>query len=238
MTSDAYLALVSIVEVSRREMIPTTKNTLMNPTEVAALTTSARSTLARCVVRFCPSIPRKYIKYDGSSTNPHGFTAAKTPSRKLYAKLPSSASTMRHLRAGYVVQNRIQCRLVDGSEEGLGGAVRGNDDERRLRRYFEPEIHIAGIVADRRERQAVLIDELLKRFVIARPGDPDELDGPCPTCTCRFDRSGFSITHASSGRPEPERNRSAGVRGPVELAAADQRRSKGQRCWHLGRRRL
>lgn len=142
------------------------------------------------------------------------------------------------LCAGDIVQDRIQRRVVDSSQEGLGGAVRGNDDECRLRGYLKPEIYIAGIVADRRERQAVLIDEPLKRFVIARPGDPDELDGLCPTCTCRFDRSGFSIAHASSGRPEPERNRSAGVCGPVELAAADQRRTKGQRCWHLGRRRV
>ena len=41
-------------------------------------------------------MPRKYIKYDGNSTNPHGFTAANTPSRKLEAKLPSRANISRN----------------------------------------------------------------------------------------------------------------------------------------------
>ena len=80
------------------------------------------------------------------------------------------------LCAGCVVQDRVERRVVNGAGQGLRCAVGTNDYERRLHRYLEAEIHVAGIIADRRERQLVLVDEALKGGLVAGPGNTDELD--------------------------------------------------------------
>ena len=134
----------------------------------------------------------------------------------------------RVLEAGCVLQNRVECGVIDRAGEGLGAAVGANDDERWLRRYLEAEIHVARIVTDRGERQLVLVDELLKVGVVARPCDTDELHGPCPALACRFDRSGFTVADASSGRPEPQHDRFPRHRRPIEFSAPDERGPKVQ----------
>ena len=51
----------------------------MNPTETPELTVSARRTLWLADVPVSSGVPRKYKRYVGSKTKPHGFTAASTP---------------------------------------------------------------------------------------------------------------------------------------------------------------
>jgi hypothetical protein len=139
--------------------------------------------------------------------------------------------TSRRLRVGGVVQERVERRFVDRPEQGLRRAVGFDDDERRLRGHLEAQVHVARIVADGWERQVVLVDEVLERPLVTRPGDADEVDGSRPTFACRFDRSGFTVADASSGRPEPEHDRTFGVFVPIEDTASDQRRAEIQRRW-------
>ena len=83
-TRDAYFAFCSIQLVKRREILPTRRNTAMKPLDVAAPTSSALRNVARCeLFGRDPSSPRKYMRYVGSNTKPHGFTAARTPRIKL-----------------------------------------------------------------------------------------------------------------------------------------------------------
>jgi hypothetical protein len=63
------------------EISPATRNTVRKPAETAALTTSARRIVARCVPGSWPCSPRKYMRYVGRRMNPHGFTVATNPRR-------------------------------------------------------------------------------------------------------------------------------------------------------------
>jgi hypothetical protein len=92
-----------------------------------------------------------------------------------------------------------------------------------LERNVESVEHDARVVADLRERQAVLVDESLKAVVIAGPCNADEVDFASEFLCCCLDRGSFTITAASSGRPEPEQRRLASQGGSINLAAADQR---------------
>jgi hypothetical protein len=83
--------------------------------------------------------------------------------------------------------------------------------------------HDAWVVADLRERQAVLVDKPLEIVVIAGPCDTDEVDCTGEFLCCCLDRGSFTVASASSGRPKPEQRRLASQRCSINLAAADQR---------------
>jgi hypothetical protein len=112
--------------------------------------------------------------------------------------------------------------LVDGTRDEFGRTVGVHDHERRLVRDLEPVEHVARIVTDLRERQAVTVDEVLEVVVGAGPCDADEVDLVCELRCDLLDRGGFTVADASSGRPEPERRRHPGDRGTVEGATADE----------------
>ena len=56
------------------------------------------------------------------------------------------------LGAGCVVQDRVECGVVDCAEEGQRRSVGSDDDDGGLDGYLEAEVDVAGIVADCRER--------------------------------------------------------------------------------------
>ncbi len=76
-----YLALASSHDVNQVVTAPTTTNTAMNPAVTAPPTSSARRTVARSESARPASSPRKYMRYVGNSTNPHGLTVATMPRR-------------------------------------------------------------------------------------------------------------------------------------------------------------
>jgi hypothetical protein len=88
------------------------------------------------------------------------------------------------------------------------------------------------VVADLREGQRVPVDEVLKRGLVAGPGDTVEIDLAGPSFACRFDRRGFTVAGTSSRRPEPEPDWSACDIDAVERAATDERRREPQRFRH------
>ena len=97
--------------------------------------------------------------------------------------------------------------------------------KRRLIRHAEAVEHVARVVADLRERQAVLVDELLERVVVAGPRHADEVGRILELLGCLLDRGGFTVAPASSGRPEPEhasacRQQSAPVNSPPPTSGA------------------
>ena len=98
----------------------------------------------------------------------------------------------------------VECCFVDGSEERAGRAVGIDDDEGRLAGDREPCVDVAGIVADLGEGEAVSGDEVVDCVVVACPCDSDKFNVTVPLLVGRFDRSGFLVTGASSGRPEPQ----------------------------------
>jgi hypothetical protein len=120
---------------------------------------------------------------------------------------------------------------LDRTEQDLGVTVRFDHYQRRLGRDAEASEDGSGIVADLRERQRVLVDELLERRIVTRPCDTDEFDPPSPLLCCCFDRSSFCITDRSSRRPEPEGCRTTGVVSAGELAARDEWCAELQQFW-------
>lgn len=124
--------------------------------------------------------------------------------------------------AGFA-DNLVEQALVDRAGDGLGRAVGVDDDQRRLVRNAESIEHVTGVVADLRERQAVLVDESLEGVVTAGPRDADEVGGILKPLGCLLDRGGFTVADASSGCPEPEHRRLVGHERSVEFATADQR---------------
>jgi hypothetical protein len=110
----------------------------------------------------------------------------------------------------------------------LDFAVTVDQRESGLGRDAEAGVHVPLVVADLREGQCVAVDEVLERRLIAGPGDAVEVDLAGPLLACRFDRRGFTIAGVSSRGPEPERDRVTGDGRPVELSAADERRSELQ----------
>src|SRR5436190_12673272 len=76
-----YLALATIHDVNQLVTAPTTTNTAMNPAVTAPPTSRARRTLDRSDSDRPASRPRKYMRYVGSSTKPHGLTVATMPRR-------------------------------------------------------------------------------------------------------------------------------------------------------------
>jgi hypothetical protein len=105
----------------------------------------------------------------------------------------------------------------------LDRAVCFDDRHGRLKGDVEAVEHDASVIADLRERQAVLVDESLKVVVIAGPCDTDEVDCAGEFLCCCLDRGSFTIAGASSGRPKPEQCGLAGQGGSIKFAAADQR---------------
>ena len=105
----------------------------------------------------------------------------------------------------------------------LDRAIGLDDRHGRLEGDVESVEHDAWVVADLRERQAVLVDESLEVVVITGPCDTDEVDFTGEFLCCCLDRGSFAVAGASSGRPKPEQRWLAGQGGGIEFAAADQR---------------
>ena len=176
-------------------------------------------------------------------TNPHGLTAANMPSRKLYAKLPSSAIIQTtHSGSGSFRQCGLKFDVIQCAEQNFGVTVRVDHHEGWLGHDTEASEDGTGVVADLRERQRVLVDESLERSIVARPRDTDEVDPPGPLLCCCFDRRSFCVADRSSRRPEPKSSRAAGTFSTVELTAANQWRSEpqqfGDACRAGGRSRV
>lgn len=130
-------------------------------------------------------------------------------------------------RSAGVGDELFEDRLVDAAG-GLDGSVRRHELQCRLERHVEPGEHVAGIVGDLGEGQTVTVDEVLEGVLGPGPGDTDEVDLICITEGDLFDRRGFTIADASSGRPEPERRGLVAERLGVEFTSTHQRSGEVQ----------
>ena len=139
---------------------------------------------------------------------------------------------MRVLSADGVGEEAVELVLVDRAEQLLHRTRRVDDHQRRLRRYSEPGVDVAGVVAHLREGEAVLVDEALEGGVVTEPGDADEVDLAGPPFARCLDRGSFMIAGDSSRRPEPQRNSPPCVLSEVDRTTTDQRRTELQGLRH------
>lgn len=120
-----------------------------------------------------------------------------------------------------VGENRIEQFGLDRAEQLLSGSLAIDHNERWLLGNTEAQKHLARIVADLREAQAVLVDESLEVGVGSCPRNTNKLDLSGPSDCCFLDRGSFTIAGGSSGCPKPKRQGLANIGRPIEHPAAD-----------------
>ena len=89
--------------------------------------------------------------------------------------------------------------LIDSAGKRFDASIGFDDHHRRLERHVEALEHVARVVLDLGEGQAVLVDEALVAVVVAGPCDADEVDLVTEFLCCRLDRGGFCVAGGSSG---------------------------------------
>ena len=168
--------------------------------------------------------PLEEVHQVGRQHHEPAWTAANTPSRRLYAKLPSSAIThTTRSGSGCFRQRGLEVGVVECAEQYLGVAVRVDYHQGWLRRNAESSENDSGVVADLGKRQRVLVYEALERSIIASPRDADEIDPAGPLLRRCFDRGSFCVAHASSRRPKPKCGRAASALSSIEVATPNER---------------
>ena len=140
----------------------------------------------------------------------------------------SDARVRVRLRLSGVRQGVVEDHVVDGAEQGDHLSIGVDHRERRLGGDLEALVDVAGVIAELRERESVLVDEALELVVAAVPRDADEVHLAGPPLCGRLDRGGFPVADHSIRRPEPEGDVPPGVGAQVEGASADGRRREGE----------
>ena len=93
----------------------------MNPAVTAAPTSSARRTVARSESARADSSPRKYMRYVGSSTNPHGLTVGDHPPQERQPDVHGHSSAIRRRSSSASIGPLVAAIVPSASTKSVTG---------------------------------------------------------------------------------------------------------------------